>query len=161
MNKTVRYIGIDPGKTVGYAFFNDEGKPIQHGQMDWEMFIKCLAGMSDHDNTGLPVTFVVENFKLLVHKAASVARNVASRSMEASQIIGAVRLLCELKDNYELVLQNTDALHAGAAWAGLDMKVGEHSKTNWKSAYSHVTFYIVQNKIRKVKEIREDATPQA
>jgi hypothetical protein len=153
---SVRYVAVDPGKTVGFAQFNELGKPIHKGQMDWEKFIEISAIMAKGSLGDQKLTFIVEDFNLLPNRAQSVASKY-SRQLHASQIIGAIRMLCAIT-NHELVLSDPQNLTAAQLWTGVKVEAQGHSQSHWKSAYNHGMFYFVQNKIRTVKDIRTDGT---
>jgi hypothetical protein len=155
-----RYIAVDPGKTVGFSFFDTEGKHLQSGQLNYEVFKKMSAALVHgimSSNPDSKLTLIVENFLLLPHMALKMS-STHSRELHASQVIGSMHMLAEIT-KAEIVIQSTEALGTGAAWARIDVEGEGHSKSHWKSAYAHGTYYMVTNKIRTVKDIRTDVAP--
>lgn len=148
-----KYLAFDPGSTTGFAFFDATGVVTSTGQLSFPQLIEKLYLLSGApQGTFKDMTFIVEDFQLLPHMAIKVASNVVSRKMEASKAIGAIELFAKLFE-IPLIIQRPDNGTVAKVWTGLDPDKN-HAKDNWKSAYNHGVYYMVMNRIIKVKDAR-------
>lgn len=148
-----KYLAFDPGSTTGFAFFDATGVVTSTGQMKFPDLIEKLYLLNGApEGTFNDVTFIVEDFNLLPHMALKVAGNTISRKMEASKAIGAIELFAKFH-GAKLIMQRPDNGAVAKVWTGLDPDKN-HAKDNWKSAYNHGVYYMVMNKILKVKDAK-------
>lgn len=152
--KVVKYAGFDPGLNTGYAYFDENGETIAHGELPYSNVIFTLASLlsrpAEERNN---LVIICEDFRLLEQKARQVARNRASRSMEASKVIGALELFA-LASNINIELQQPEkGTRVAAAWTGLIAPPGQHL-ANWKSAYNHAIYHMVTKGVLKVDKVR-------
>lgn len=129
----MRIIGVDPGKSCGWATFqdgNNEGLGIAQGEVEiWE-FIR--------DNN--PDVWVVENYKLRPYGTAGLKYDHAWSELFTVRVIGAIqyKAFCEKQ---EFVLQEpTIKRPALAMLAGkvYQKKANQHAL----DAYLHAFYYI-------------------
>lgn len=134
------YLAIDPGKTNGWAYFNETGFCEEYGQGDLD---ELREFFQEYEKT-LQVV-IIEDFKLFKHKAL-----VQSGSdMVASRVIGAVEEWVRPR-KIKLVKQPADRLTIAQLWSGKKMPKN-HAKSHWVSAYNHGYYYLVKAGVKKLK----------
>jgi hypothetical protein len=125
----VKILSVDPGKNVGYALWEPDGTVIEGGAMEIDSFLSFLAELTEVD------TIVYERFQLLRRQKQQTGSH-----MEASQVVGALRLYAEMK-GVDLVRQNPDILPVSALHAGVKLPKGHTPDA--LSAYLHGHYYFV------------------
>lgn len=134
-------LSVDPGKNVGYAYWKSDGTLVSKGVMDIEDFIaKCSGPLLE---AGIEV-IVYEDYTLRPNKAYAQRGS----KLQASQIIGAVKLLAKLV-GAKLVRQQPKDLKITALHAGVVLPKGH--LPDELSAYLHGYRYFVVNEIIKPK----------
>lgn len=148
-DEPVKYLAFDPGYTTGYYFFSNTGVPQRAGQLEFCTMITGLHNMirlnRKHDEK---LVFIIEDFQLLSHKAQS---QIGSR-FETCQVIGALKLTAELL-NADIVIQSPTIKNAASGWTGIKPK-GPHNKNHWVDAQLHGFFYLINNNILTVSQVR-------
>jgi hypothetical protein len=90
----VTTVAFDPGKRIGWALFQD-GAEIRRGVMSWEELVVAFDNLEYY--LGGDLTFmgsvvdevVVENYRI------DPGTPQGGREVSASEVIGAVRMMCE------------------------------------------------------------------
>lgn len=131
------YLGIDPGDTTGWAYFDESGQFQSFGQEKYLDFMDTLVGWPD--NIG---TIVIEDFKLFQWKA----KQQSGSTMVASQVIGAVTLWARTRG--VIVVKQPASVKPIAQKFSQVKPPSDHSFSHWVDAYNHVWFYMVQQGIR-------------
>lgn len=133
------YLSFDPGKTTGWALFDDVGQVMSTGQDTIEQLIAHCEEWRKYALKAI----IYEDFVIFKHKAAKMA---GSR-MEASQAIGIIKGLAQY-NNVELVRQGSDIKPIAQKWTQIKPP-SDHSKSHWVDAFNHGAYYLIQHKIRK------------
>ena len=136
------YLAIDPGKTTGYAYFDEEGKLLMSGKVTGEdTFLDQLE-------------LLVPNIKVIIMEAyrnrpgkANVHNNWSKN--ETSQHIGAIKRIAR-KAGIEVVEQEpSPCLAIGLKFIGMGEKYAGKHVPDDISAQAHGTYYLRQKKILK------------
>lgn len=134
----MRYSALDPGRTTGYADFED-GEPIQMGEFtvaikDWEALMDWLYVRQINKIDVL----VVENYRNRPVAMTQGHANTWSENLE-SQIIGFCRCYC-MEWGIEMILQDASIKPVGYGYAGLKYvkgKAGQHMN----DALAHASYW--------------------
>ena len=141
------YLAYDPGKTTGWAMFDDAGESVQYGQLSLDELVTHVDSMTTRSLTEDPlVAIIVEEFKLFGHKA----KHQVGSQMEASQAIGILRVLAN-NTGAEFVLQPPTIKAMAVKWTQLSPKGLAHAKTHWIDAFNHGAYYLIKRGIRKTE----------
>ena len=151
-------LAVDPGNTTGIAIIGNSGELLLEFQMPHEEFLDFLV----HQNPAARAAMrhvdlvVVEKFQLLPGKARAVSQ-VRSRSLEASQGMGAVDLWCRQR-GIELVFRDPSHWRIGLMLAGIEEKEWpkKHEDGHSMCAYGAgfhalVELGLVQSRIGKLR----------
>ena len=132
-------LGIDPGKSSGYAMISVENKIITPREFGVEKDgkVELLAVLIRQADI-----VVCEDFKLRPDKARRGVFDYSS--MIAPQIIGKVELLCEMVGTI-LEKQQPSVKPVAYGFAGLKYTAGKKG-THWQDAYCHAVYYAVTRK---------------
>lgn len=132
-------LGVDPGKTTGWALF-ENGLPVTWGQAKGvEAFDIELDDIVQA--YGPPNIVIVEDFALFRGKALQQSGS----KMEASQVIGVMASFAR-RHKAELVKQPSNILPIAQKWSKMNMP-SNHSTSHWVSAYNHAWYYLVRNEM--------------
>jgi hypothetical protein len=131
------YLAIDPGKTTGWASFNEEGKLVDLGQ---------TRDIAEVLKKTIPKIIIVENFKLHPWQASKQSWS----DFPASRVIGKIEFYCDMADT-ELIKQDASCKETGYKWGGIK-KAKVHKDSHQLDAVAHGVFYLIKNKIRKVTD---------
>lgn len=129
-------LGLDPGKSTGYALIKVHNRfisPVEFGvEKDGQVsVIGELIKQAD--------VVVCEDFKLRPDKAR---RGVFDYStMIAPQVIGKVELLCDMSKT-DLSKQQPSVKPVAFGFANLPYKAGKKG-THWQDAYAHAVYFAV------------------
>lgn len=128
-------LAIDPGDTAGYAIFNDDGEPVDEGQISGaeDFADACIKWMQNKIST-----IIVEDYRLMRHKA----QQQAGSRFQAVQQIGMLKLLAR-STGAKVVVQGPDKYPIGLLLAGKTMPK-DHKKSHHVVAYAHGWYYLVQ-----------------
>lgn len=132
----MKILGLDPGKTTGYALIIVTNKIITPGDFGAEKDGKVevigeLIKQAD--------IVVCEDFKLRPDKAR---RGVFDYStMIAPQVIGKIELLCDMTKT-TLAKQQPAVKPVAFGFAGLKYTPGKKG-THWQDAFAHAVYYAV------------------
>lgn len=133
-------LAVDPGKTVGWARWTNEGAFVGKYEGSVEYFYTILTLLVDRDVE--PNTFVVENYRLdpNIPQGGSL--------MEASQVIGAVSFVSNYLDA-SLVLQPNSILPMAQKWTGVTVPRHGIKNHDANSAYNHGMYFMIKQGIIK------------
>lgn len=137
------FMAIDPGKTTGYATWDEQGVPNGFGH------VRSAAELSTELQRHGPKVVIVENFRL----RPWLSTQQSWSDFPASRVIGMVEMYCELA-GAALVKQEPSCKETGYAWSGVK-KAKDHKDSHYRDAYAHGVFYLVKNKIRTVASYLE------
>lgn len=115
-------LAVDPGNTTGIAIIGNSGELLLEFQMPHEEFLDFLVHQNPAARAAMRYVdlVVVEKFQLLPGKARAVSQ-VRSRSLEASQGMGAVDLWCRQR-GVELIFRDPSHWRIGLMLAGIEEK---------------------------------------
>lgn len=136
-------LAIDPGETVGWFGFNEDGSDTaEFGQLHGEAaLVEFLSTLET------PTLIIVESFTLYGHKAIQQSGS----KMITPQVIGMLKMYARQK-NVPLVEQPASILPIAEKWSGIKVEgKGGHGNSHWKSAFNHGVYYLVKNNLRKTK----------
>ena len=145
----MRILGIDPGGTVGLAWFDN---PEDHyfcqgydqvGMDDFPLWLE--------KHRPIPDLIVLENYRLWKHRAIQQSGS----SLPAAQTIGMAKSYAKIRD-IKIIEQSPQILQNAEKMSGLSMSGKSHSKTHWVAAYNHVWWYLVKNELAKVEIAEAD-----
>jgi hypothetical protein len=136
------YLAIDPGESSnnGYALFDETGFCTEFDQITRDTLMDLLDEYSS-DLTAV----VIEDFTLFKSKALQQSGS----KLETVRIIGAVEDFCR-RHNITCVKQPASHLTIAQLWSGKKLPKN-HSKSHWVSAYNHGYYYLVKQKVIKLK----------
>jgi len=136
---TVKILGIDPGRTTGYANITVTDRKISLGEFGLTYNMDLLA-IKDH----------IINADVIVYESFYVRPDMAMsgkfnwQEMPALQVIGSLMTLCSLYQKSTVVKQQPSQRVPGYAFAGLNYKQKAKGK-HWQDALAHACFYAVKN----------------
>lgn len=143
----MRVLGIDPGKTTGYALIHVKDKtinpPTKPEDFGWDK-----GGTVDNVER-----IIEEGVDLVVMEDFKVRPDMAKKghlnfdSMPAPQVIGVVRYLCS-KYGVNLVLQPAAIKPVGYGFANMKYVKGK-ANMHWQDAYCHAVYYVVKNQLAR------------
>ena len=138
-NKSVKILGVDPGKTTGWATItvNDETKKIGPG-----LFGNCTDTSLVEINEHVAWADVVVYEGFWVRPDLAKAGGFDWGKMTAEEAIGSLRTLCKLNQNTPMVEQQPAQRVPGYSFAGMVYKKGAKGK-HWQDAFAHAVFYAV------------------
>jgi hypothetical protein len=133
----MKIVGIDPGKTTGWAVITVENKKITLGKFGTTKDLSLLEIkpiLADAD------VVAYEGFWIRPGKAEQGHFNWSQ--MQTPQVIGSIRTLCG-----ELGIQTKEQQPSqkvpGYAFAGMKYVKGKQG-THWQDALAHAVFYAVR-----------------
>ncbi len=136
---TPSYLALDPGETIGYAVFNQNGQLIDMGQFRFEKFLEEIE-------TIFPSTIevcVIEDYKNYAwQKQKKWSRN------NTSKVIGKIELFAELR-KAKVVLQPASCYGIGAKWGGFEIPQN-HDISHQFVAAAHGIYWLQEAGIREV-----------
>lgn len=131
------YLAIDPGETIGYATFDDNGTLLDMGQFRFEAFLSEIESLF----TSSIKVCIVEDYKNYAWKQQKKwSRN------NTSKVIGKIELFAELR-GAKVVLQPAQHYPIGAKWGGFEIP-SNHSISHQFVAAAHGIFWLQENGIR-------------
>lgn len=139
MTDSDRYLALDPGKTTGWASFDEQGNGITMGQVDVLGLIELL------DETTAQ-TIITEDYKLYPWKRDE---QIWSR-LDTVRIIGMIQYFC-YKNNRNFVLQAPSIKSIGYMWAGIT-EAKSHKNSHERDAYVHGVYFLQKAGIRKPQQ---------
>lgn len=140
------YLAFDPGKTTGWARFNDDGSSHSYGQVTIdELIAKCEEWKAEDEFNNLLIAVIVEDYVLFKRKAAA---QVGSR-METSQAIGVLKTLASAT-GAKFVLQPSNIKSTAEKWTQL-FPPSNHKNSHWVDAFNHGAYYLINAGIRKTQ----------
>lgn len=146
------YLAYDPGKTTGWARFDDTGNAQEYGQLSMDELLAHVENMKLLSRDDPLHVVIVEEFKLFGHKA----RHQVGSQMEASQAIGILRTLAQAT-NAEFHLQPPTIKSMAEKWTQLSAKGRAHKNSHWIDAYNHGAYYLIKQGIKKTAlEVEND-----
>lgn len=142
------YLSYDPGKTTGWARFNDDGSAVEYGQVSLDDLIDHLDAMEKLHETDPVRTIIVEDFTLF----SRMAKQQAGSKMEASQAIGMLKAFAARCGPTTLfVLQDPKIKAVAEKLTQLSPKGMAHSRTHWIDAFNHGAYYLINAGIRQTQ----------
>lgn len=133
-------LSVDPGQHVGYSVWTAEGKELDRGVVEFDEFLSMLAEWED------TITKIIyEDWRLLFRQVQQTGSK-----MEASQVVGALKLMRALFD-IELVVQSPSILPVSALHAGVKLPKG-HTPDDL-AAYLHGHYHFVELGILQARDI--------
>lgn len=139
---TIKLLGIDPGKTTGWAQAELDVatrviKPLNFGDSTDPTGLELLEMMKESDY------IIVENFLVDPRYARSGAFDYDS--MIAPQVIGSIRTLAaQIGKENQIAMQPSSVKPVGYAWLGKKYKKGKKGMHRW-DALAHIYYYAVKN----------------
>lgn len=136
------YLAIDPGEASnnGYALFDETGFMTEFDQITRDALMDMLEEYSDD-----LIAVIIEDYTLFKNKALQQSGS----KLETVRIIGEVEGFCR-RHKITIVKQDPSILKIAQLWSGKKMPKN-HSKSHWVSAYNHGYYYLVKQKIKKLK----------
>lgn len=125
-------LSVDPGRHVGWAYWNSVGRLLKHDIAEIDEFVDLLR----HDYFQRPGVIVYEDFRLQRHRAE---RQSQSR-MEASQVIGMLKLYGAVSEAI-VVAQELEARDLGYMHSGIK-PLTDHDKSHDLDAVAHGFYYL-------------------
>ncbi len=139
------YLALDPGETIGYATFDENGIGLSMGQFRYEQFLEEIEPL-------FPSTIkvcIVEDYKNYGFKQQKRwSRN------NTSKVIGKIELLAQLR-GAEVVLQPASNYPIGAKWGGFEIP-SNHDISHQFVALAHGIFYLQNAGIRQPNKVLLD-----
>jgi len=136
---SVYYLATDPGKTSGWATFDEQGNGITIGQANIQDFIKLLE-------TTEAKIIITEDYMLFPWKA----KEQIWSKLDTVRVIGMIQYICYKRD-IELVLQDPGIKGIGYYWAGIP-KAKQHKISHERDAYVHGVYYLQKNGVRRPQQ---------
>jgi len=133
------FLALDPGKTTGWASFEESGVGITMGQCNVEELIEMLK-------TTTAKVIITEDYRLYPWKL----KEQTWSKVETVRVIGMIQLWCYL-NNLQLFLQDANIKTIGYMWAGLK-KAGSHKNSHERDAYVHGVYFLQKAGIRKPQQ---------
>lgn len=129
-----RYLGIDPGKTSGYAIVDEDANLLDMGQLKFDEVTDFLKGAgSDFEEV------IIESYQVY----GRLARQHTGSKLETSQVIGKVKFWAEMNDII-VVMQPANILTMAQKWTQVKMPTN-HSVSHQVSAYLHVAYHLMKD----------------
>lgn len=138
----MKLLGIDPGKTTGWAILNldEESRKLTPG----------VFGEST-DESALEIQRLIQECDLVVIESFLLRPTYARKGkfdyddMVAPRVIGAVQTLCKMNDT-EYKMQPASVKPVGYGFAGLTYKKGKSGKgVHQLDALVHAVYYAVKH----------------
>ena len=146
------YIAFDPGKTTGWAVFDNDGTIIEMGQASIEQLIDfCERRVIDHTNYEPIKAVIYEDFIIFKHKA----KYLTGSRVEASQAIGIIKGLAQ-RTGAELVMQGSDIKPMAEKFTQIKPP-SNHDESHKIDAFNHGAYYLINKGIRKTALEEENA----
>lgn len=148
-------IGFDPGYTTGVAeFYCDNKLAFPTGQYQWKYpdLLSELDNLGDHLVATDKIIVVIEDFKLLPHKAQRLAGTGFEQTIEA---IGAIKSFAH-QHKAEVVMQSPRIKPIAQQWTQVK-PVGAHKNSHWVDAYNHAKYYMIKNNLDMSELEKEQA----
>lgn len=134
-----RYLAIDPGETLGYATFGENGQLLDMGQFRFEKFLEEI----DNLLTSRILVCIIEDYKNYAwQKQKKWSRN------NTSKVIGKLELLATMR-GVQIVLQGANNYAIGAMWGGFEIPKN-HDISHQFVAAAHGIYWLQQNGVREV-----------
>jgi hypothetical protein len=140
----VRIVGIDPGECTGICCFEGP-RLLDASQLKTKTPDDGAAQIAEYLVKYQPQAIVIESYRVYAWKTKDHAWN----SMHTSQLIGAIKYLCSLKDPPILVIEQTAQIAKGfctddklKAW-DLYQKGQRHSRDAIRHAIYYLLFTVV------------------
>jgi len=133
----LKILGLDPGKTTGWATITVTDKQITLGIFG-QTKDQTLVEIADHFKEADIIVY--EGFWMRPDKAR--AGHFDWYQNDAEQVIGAVKTLCKLYQKGEPVKQQPSQKRPGYGFSGQLYKEGKHG-THWQDALAHACYYAV------------------
>jgi hypothetical protein len=146
IDKISSYLAIDPGHTIGWATFDEEGNILEYGQTKMEHFNKDFDKLLHSALKGV-ITEDYRNHPWMKQKGWG--RN------ETSQIIGKIEMLAEMRQ-IPLHFQRNTVKSIGYKWAGLKQAPSNHAISHQYDAIAHGVYWLQSNNIRPVGKAIKD-----
>lgn len=133
-------LGLDPGKSTGYALIE-----IKDGDIGL-----LTMGIEKDEQVALVGELILksdkvicEDFKLRPNMARSGAFDYDN--LVASRVIGKIELLCQMAGT-ELVKQQASLKPMAYGFAGMKYQKGKKGM-HWQDAFSHAVYFAVKNQL--------------
>lgn len=133
------YLALDPGKTTGWATFDESGVGITMGQASITELIKLM------DDTSARV-IITEDYHLFPWKA----KEQIWSKLDTVRLIGMIQYWC-YKTNRQLILQDPNIKSIAYMWAGLQ-RAKSHKDSHERDAYVHGVYYLQRQGIRRPQQ---------
>lgn len=138
------YLAIDPGKTTGWAGFDERGNLIGCGKVTGhDAFLDWLEEQAFK-------TMVLENYK--VGRSGGSQFTHSFGDVPTLQIIGAIKRIAK-KQSAKVIEQSPNEMYIGLRYLGLWSKYRAGGKKlhvpDDQSALAHGVYYLVKHKIRQ------------
>ncbi len=133
-------LGLDPGKSTGYALIEVVDRNIalkDFGVEKNEQVSKISDLISQSD------LVICEDFKLRPEMAR--AGSLDYDNMVASRVIGKIELLCDLSKT-KMVKQQPSLKPVAYGFAGMRYVKGKKNM-HWQDAFAHAVYYSVKNQL--------------
>jgi len=133
----VRILGIDPGKTTGWAELSLQGRSLHLGMFG-----------STKDKTLVEIMPLLKEADVIIYEGWWTRPSKAQKGafdwkpMEAPEVIGSLLTLCKILEKKQVIKQQPSSKVPGYSFAGMKYVKGKQG-THWQDALAHATFYAV------------------
>lgn len=134
------YLAVDPGHTIGWATFDEQGSMLNMGQVKMEHFNREFDTLLHSDLKAV----ICEDYR----NHGWTQQKRWGRN-ETSKIIGKFELLADLR-GVPLYLQPNTHKPIGYKWAGLKEAPSNHSISHQYDAVAHGIYWLTVNNIRQM-----------
>lgn len=134
-----RYLALDPGDTIGWATFDENGRELSMGQFRYEKFLQEIEDLLTSELTHV----IIEDYRNYGHKQQKRWSN-----NNTSKVIGKIELLCELR-GVPFTKQMANCYGIGAKWGGFEIP-SNHSISHQFVAIAHGIYWLQKNNVRAV-----------
>lgn len=135
------YLSVDPGETVGWATFDEQGNGLKNGTVIGRPALLNLLRAVN------PTVIICEDFMLYPWKS----KDQAFSQFETVKVIGWLEMWAHIK-KIVVHLQPSNVLTIALMWSGIKAPKGH--LPDEMSAYAHGVYWLQKNNIRKPQQSR-------
>lgn len=135
----IRILGVDPGKTTGWANVTmDEDRRLEMGEFGQTKDMQLIEIIDQIRSADI---IVYEGWWTRPDKAMNGKFNW--QGVDPEKVIGSLLTLAKLHQKDKVVKQQASQRVAGFAWAGMEYKQGAKGR-HWQDAFAHAVYYAVK-----------------
>lgn len=139
----ITYMAIDPGKTTGYAFFDEHGDVKEIGRISGDNeFLDFLESLSE-----FPRVFIIERYR---NRPREFGGGNTWSVGPTQQLIGGIKRTLHKRQisQSDIHYQEPSILPIACKWAGIPYSKKKHLPDD-QSAFVHGVYWLIKNKVRK------------